>query len=477
MSTIPKINGFLYQIPVTIYHVLKLMNDFNKDDLNEDEFKNYKVRIEDDATREDFLIYHKRTCKSYHQVKARKEDRMSAYTKDDDGGGGALGKLQWYKDKECKSNNNVECYLHVSTDIIAKDKAKIKINYPGVNLYRYLVDDIDQEYCELECKAEDIYIIKLCEKQLKQYLAKKNPMNIGETGHYYWKLYYLCIHNINSRHNQIRKTNPSDRLNSDIDIEFSQFAEILQQDSNAVCSIDSVMCKLKYDLISYMQQYLTGDDGLNHFCSVHDQDGNCTNCVKTSLIINQLSESIINKTTEDMKKFVSIIEPHRNLLDLIEKRRYERILKEFIHIDSIKYGYCPIITAIKRESDILKIGLVYNKSNFYYIPTAITREVSATPFIENNIKDNSQNIRPILSEIHDEFLEASIEIDYFITKYNNSVSLNNNICDIFSEDLEDDSEDKDLKKKDQFSIGNAMKLQLITLDRAKEQLNDMRPSK
>lgn len=434
-------SGYQYQGKVSIYMVLKIINDFI-DEGDYEEYENYSIEIEQ---MEDFSIIYKGEHKSIHQVKARASDKtINPYLE-------AMAKLNEEKIKLpnlnlylhtiCNINNwSLDGYKESLKTIIKnrsksleqckKDNEKAKytkeINYfnnllidesffKNINVYKY---PSEKYYCTLD-EIRNLILI-----EIQRYLTLTNQEHkLGSIEIIYNQFIGFMDEYIKERHKGHAK----------IYIKFEEFKKILDDDKI-----------LKRDESYYI--YLTKERyiyNMHKYCEVICKNRNsCKEGLdkeKQECKLINLFNLIKNTNLHDLKKIIYKINPHIEILD------WERDNNEFVnHLNT--YFLCNIVThEIQYKYDINHNSISYNKDNNSYMPTTIrnVEDFMIPEVTEEYIKSIKNN---------DFLLKELFESNVFITGNIDRENILDDINDV--EEVDDYKKAKDLELEDKLYLKN-----------------------
>lgn len=443
-------SGYQYQGKVSIYIVLKMINDFIEDEEDE-EYKNYSIEIEH---REDFSIKYKGNYKSIHQVKARIGDTtINPYLE-------AMRKLN--EDKLALPSLNL--YLHTicsitdwSLDGYRKclntkvenlnnklkkcEKEDEKIKKEIVYLTNILEDESFFNNIKLYQYSEGNYhcsldeIKDLIKKEIQRYLELTNKnYKLGNVEIIYNQFIGYLDEYIKERH----------KKNVKVDIEFKEFKEILDKD-------DTLERDENYYLHKTKERYIYN---INRYCEkICSRSNICDKNIKSCRLIKvvQLIEDI---NLDDFKKLIYKINPHVKISD------WERDNNELVDPSDI-YFLCHVINdEIQLSYNIYNNTLLYKKDMNSYMPTTIRNidefmiHMLAEEYIRN-IKNN------------DFLLNELFESNIFITGNLNKENILEDICDV--EEVDEDKKSRDRDLEDKQYLKNRVDFKEIKL--VKEELN------
>lgn len=360
-------SGYQYQGKVSIYMVLKMINDFIENEECE-EYKNYSIEIE---KMEDFSIIHNGEYESIHQVKARAGDKTINPYLD------AMGKLNEEKIKlpSLKLNLHTICNINdwsiegyrkcLNTKIrnlsnslkeCKKENEKIRITkdiqyfnsllsnesfFENIKLYKYPNKNY---YCDLD-EIEKIII-----HEIKRYLILNDKEHkIGSVDIIYYQFIGFMDEYIKKRHEGVAKER----------IEFKEFKDRLDDDNILKRDENYYIYLTKERYIYNIHKYCEGICKNKGGCNI-GLDNNDQKCKLVSVF-----ELIKNTKLYDLKKIIFRINPHIEILD------WERDNNELVsHLKA--YFICNLVNhEIDYKCDISNNSISYRKDNKSYLPTTI----------------------------------------------------------------------------------------------------------
>lgn len=417
MSAISSWSGYMYQGKIAIFHVLKLLMTLN-------DVSNYELRLD---CEEDFDILKNDAIVSLHQVKGKGSKYFSGYE-------------TAFEDIRTKNNISEKLFFHLSHKIINKTIVDIENDYSPVKVYKY---SEDKYYCTLD---EIDPLLKLL---IKDYLVKNNSEAYRQLDSYIdqikQKLDDLVISKILEIHSRnMKKEGKVYDLAKIYTIPFSEFSEIIlsQNIENWVNSEEYIVSISKYNFNKYLYEYL------NLFTTHIDTESE----VRLRKYIVYISEYSIDK----MKIFYSLLIPHRKVCF----DRLKDFISNSIQSDDFKYAFFKILGEINRDLYMDKEYLYWLNEMNVYSPTAINKSgenqmIETCMEIYNNIIDND--------------LEVGYECQNLITTeldVDSIVSIVNNINHIENDEVSHYNE------KDQDRLSRWKNVSLVSLNKAKDILND-----
>lgn len=434
-------SGYQYQGKVSIYMVLKMINDFieNGDD---EEYKNYSIEIE---RMEDFSILYKGKHKSIHQVKARASDRtINPYLE-------AMAKLNEEKIKLpnlnlylhtiCNIKNwNLEGYKETLRNVIKnrtksleqcnKDSEKTKYTkeikyfndllsdesfFKNINLYQY---PNNSYYCTLD------EIRNIIEVEITRYLRLNDKEHkIGSKDLIYHQFIGFMDEYIKKRHEG----------NTKVSIEFEEFKKILDDEDILKRDEDYYIYLTKERYIYNMHKYCSGGCKDKDVCNIglYNDEQQCK-------LVN-VFDLIKNSKLHDLKKTIYKINPQVEILD------WERDNNELVNYLNTCF-LCDLVThEINHSYDISNNSISYKKDKKSYLPTTII--------------DIPDRIKPGLTETYiknlrnNEFLLKELfESNIFITGNIDRENILEDISDV--EEVDEDKKARDLELEDKLYLNN-----------------------
>ncbi|MDB3086408.1 hypothetical protein C4097_18210 [Clostridioides difficile] len=448
----PSWSGYQYQGKVSIYIVLKMINDFIENGIYE-EYKNYSIEIEH---REDFSIKHNGDYKSIHQVKARMDDTtINPYLE-------AMGKLN--KDKSelpslnlylhticCITDWNLDGYkkclntkitnLYKKLEKCENDSQKLKVIeeieffnkilndesfFSNINLYQYSNGNY---HCSLD------EIRDLIRDEIQRYFILSDlEYKSGSVEIIYNQFIGFFDEYIKERH----------KKNIKLDIEFEEFKDRLDDDDILKKDENYYLYQTKERYLCNIHKYCEDICDKKEICSI-----DINNCKLVNLV-NMIDEIDLSS----FKKLIYKINPHVNISD------WELDNSNLTDEKSIYFLCCILNDEIDKDYKIDKNTLLYKCDyNNSYIPTTITY---IYPRIINKVAESYiRNIK------NNEFLLNELfESNIFITENLNKQNILEDISDV--EEIDEAKRLKDLELEDKLYLKNRVDFKDINL--VKEEL-------
>lgn len=383
-------SGYQYQGKVSLFIVLKLINEFIDDNKSE-QISLYSIEIEN---KEDFAIKKKDEYISFHQVKAKLNDiYLNDYIE-------PIIKMYEEKDK-CK---NYEVYLHTCAEIkdwsLEKYKCllKMKIDRISKEIGNSKNDDCTDKILKLEqfrelygkpdrfndinlydyfgksyCSLDDI--IRFIREQLYQYYKKTNQDGkLGNIEIIYYKLICYLDEYIKERH----------KKKVDFSIQFTEIKKILDDDN--LLKRDKMyhlsILKDKYSCITFYKY-------CKLICDISGCDKNLNSCNIRSII-----EYINNADLHEFEKLLMKFNPHVLVGD------WERERSNLDSEKGIYFLYRTIINEMKHKYEIYINSIKYEVNGKVYLPTTIDYiEEYCKPHMIEEYKRNIVNNDVLLREL------------------------------------------------------------------------------
>lgn len=440
-------SGYQYQGKVSIYIVLKMINDFIVT-AEYEKYKNYSIEVEH---REDFSIKCNGEYESIHQVKARMDDvTINPYLE-------AMGKLN----KEKNESPNLTLYLHticgikdwnlegykscLNTKIInlhkniekcEKDSQKSRIIeeiayftsilndesfFSNITLYQY-----SEESCH--CSLDDIRNLIIAEIQ-RYFILSNQEHKCGSVEIIYNQFIGFFDEYIKERH----------KKNIQVDIAFTEFKTRLDNDKILERDENYYLYQTKERYIYNIHKYCEDICDKKEICSIDINNCKLTNLIKT---IEEIDLS-------SFKKLIYKINPHVNISD------WEFENNKFTDEKSIYFLCCTLNDEIERNYKIDKSALLYKCNyNNTYIPTTIT---SIYPRMINKVAESYiKNIKN-----NDFLLKELFESNIFITENLTKENILEDISDV--EEIDEVKRLKDLELEDKLYLKNRVDFKEIDL--------------
>lgn len=422
-------SGYQYQGKVSIYIVLKYINEFG----NRNEYERYSVEIEN---REDFSIKKDNVYISLHQVKAKlNSSTINSYLD-------AMKQLNKVKTEESK------LYLHTAIDINNWDltsyketiENKIKYRKEEINKceknlrenimktenlnkivsYEKQIDDLEKSYTDDVFNNVTLYeydegkryctldnIENLIEEEIKRYFENNGDeykINKNSIEIIYYNFLGFIDEHIKKRH---QKT-------TELTIKFKSFKEKLDDEKIFNRGEQFHLFKIKDKYISR---------AIHDYCLKYCLKKDCLLETSTCEISKFISE-IESLTLKDFKIIIHKLNPHIT----INNGEWENC-EDFMNTEGIYFLYHMIINEISIDLEINNTSLYYKNKDFYYIPTTIKHigGVLKNASVENyciNICNNKY------------LLESISEVDFLITENIDKENIIENITDVEEIDID-----------------------------------------
>ena len=383
-------SGYQYQGKITIYIALKLINNFIKEDIEK-----YFIEVEHS---EDLAIKKNNNYISFHQVKARKNDKyMSSYLE-------AIEKLyeeklrhpsadvflhtivnieDWGEDKyksiyEYRINKDIEKINFIKETMDPNDsekekeiiKLREKINYNRekysesnkvniINVYKYGEED---SYCTLENIR--LYI----EHEIKEYLINTGQKEkLGNIDVAYNKLIRFMDEYIKKRHaGEVKEYFSIKDIKDILDMDYLDRDRLFH-----LSKIKDIYCSISID--SYC----------NTVCDIKKK----CNLDYCSCKINETIEHLLNIDLDSLEKVIMKFNPH------VIIKNWEYDCRNFVNEEGLYFLYKTIISDIEKELFIENNTIKYDKNGISYLPTTIQsiparRQKSAIEGYKKQINNN-----------------------------------------------------------------------------------------
>lgn len=425
-TAISSCSGYIYQGKIAVMHCLKLFEELGE------AAKKLKLQIE---SIDDFAILNPdNSCKSMHQVKAKKNSAFTSYR-------------VAIEDQLTASNQHIgaEVYFHTAV-AITNIPTDFTTRYSPVQLYTYTnLDGNNVNNCTLN------QVDKFNEAQ-----AKKAYKRIGEGAYKSSDNEYLektrqhlediVVRHILTVHNKVienRKAGLLDRHFAMDTIPLTRFYEILKKD---IVSLDGKKEYFHYLLLNDAGYYF------HEFCQENILDPD------TLLKLNYYLAKINSLNIDDLTNFIRSILPHKKAA-FTNIRQYK---DDTFSNEDFKFGLLNVLnelTQSKLDSNNELPSLFYwlNENEFYY-PTAI-----------NVGRRNEKNIcSEIISSSIDNDVDFLFESGKLINQEIDSKSIFSSVVVGASAELEEEYEDRLGDKR----VNSFKKISLISLDKAKEIINE-----
>ncbi|WP_276703903.1 ABC-three component system protein [Romboutsia ilealis] len=438
-------SGYQYQGKVSIYMVLKIINDFIEQGL-EEEYKNYDIEIEH---REDFSIKYNGKYKSIHQVKARMDDTtinpyLEAMEKlnndkreipsltlylhticgisdwDIEGYKKCLNKkIKRLKKSESDKNKESVAYL---TNILSEESF-----FNNVNLYRYSNGNY-------HCSLDDIK--DLITDEIQRYFILTGQIN--KTGSTNIEIIYNQF--IGFLDNYIKERHKG---NISVDIRFSEFKSKL--DDHKILERDEI-----YYIYLTRERYV---HNMSKYCERRCSKRKSCKYNVDECKLKNIVNLIIEMSLKDFKKLIYKINPHININD------WERDNNEFSQPQNIYFLCRTINEEIEKTYAINNNSILYSKNMNNYMPTTIG--IIDEYDLYESLEEYTQNIKN-----NDFLLSELFETNIFITKNLDKVNILEDIGDV--EEIDEDKRAKDLELEDKLYLKN--RVDFRSLEHVKREL-------
>ena len=398
----PTWSGFSYQGKVGLYVVLKKLNTYNRQNI-QDEFQNWKLEFE---WLEDFSIKDDETYMSIHQVKAYNNRAFSKYKK-------AI--YQLVTNSFMYYTPQINHYLHVITDV----------SFSNSCLYEYTINGTYKKHCSLN-EIDD-----LIKEQIGIFISRYNTddNNMEAIYTHFTKLLAIIDNHVRQRHQNIHT-----QLVGARQIECINFSEII--DSLISDSLQLNQERMIYEKKIYFMSIV------DEFCQDKDD------AVKEK--INHICRGLLDLEDDEFINFIKSISPHIHTSDnnLLTIGDFQSLLQR----DPTKDSFLESIKNIEDFNTFVADKYLHREDK-KYLPTTINRRSSAKDEVCQRILENSFAI------------ENLFEMDCFITERISCKSIEEdayNTTEIRDEDLPsaDSQEYKitELKKVEMMKIEDAERI-------------------
>ncbi|CAK3446784.1 hypothetical protein EDB67_1148 [Vibrio crassostreae] len=426
-TAVTSYSGYIYQGKIAVLHCLQLIQDSNIDS------NNLKLQIE---SIDDFAILRSdNSCKSMHQVKAKKAQRFSEYKKDFD------------KQKIAfdNANDNRKAYFHVSKELI-NIPDNYSTLYPSISIYQYTnLQSLQTPRCQLN--EVDSFI----DYQIKEIYKSLHPTEIfRQKDEYIQKVRHhlenVVIRHVIDIHHEVIENKVLNLIDRDIAakacIDFSILYNVLNKNHTETLLDES-----------YFHFWLLKLSGMyfNDYCLK-------ISCEQQLMKLNIYQSKINKLDIPNLTKFIKSILPHK-------KAGFSDITKfkdNSFSQDDFKKGILKVFESLNSASfsDISSSPSLFywNVIDEFFYPTAI-REIDCDALdLCRDIIETS------IDEDVDFLFESGILINRSITTDSIFSIKSVGSYDDLQEDYCDDLDDK--------KINSFKKVSLISLDDAKDLIND-----
>jgi hypothetical protein len=423
-TAIPTWSGFIYQGRVALLHVLKMLNEKNKEDYNL-----WYLQID---SIEDFSIVkydnlNKIVPLTMHQVKAVKSTAYSTYKDDFE---------QLERKKKATKNDDVIAYFHLATKN-DEPKTSIEAKHPDLKIYCY---ENNTEFCPLS--NIDSHILQLIEKilsrenfagsrtdELKRIKYETLEKKIADI--------VLAIHACNHRGQPIREA-AFETL-----IPLNKFFTTILDDTIIVQNEPFFEARLRMDLNRYYQEFYFESEGQNWSEDMKRRMDNY------QFIVNELNSSTF-------KSFLQNIIPHKSI-------NYSTLIgykDNSLNQDEMKEAFFHVLSQIRESNSGSGLGWVCSNGKHFY-PTSIKDS------------DSEQSKKRISEKILNTALTTNVNVpfdsDYLVTSecnVDNMAAYANNIGQVDIDDMKVGEDDRN------YNITQWKRVGLIDVETAKNKLND-----
>jgi hypothetical protein len=362
-TAITSYSGYIYQGKIALLHCLRLIEQ------QPTESRTLKLQIE---SIEDFsILTTDNTCKSLHQVKAKKDHRFSDYCSD-------ITKLR----NKAGLHENAEAFFHVSLHL-SGFPSTFSVDYSSVAFYQYFdINDNPIDHCSLD--NVDIFI----ERQINKVYQELFPDEEYRANNDYLIksrqfLEDIIIKHVIDVHREIQQSSVPGAVQRRIAalryIEFDRILEILTQDLTGR-DLDE----------SYFHYLLLKDAGIYFHDYCQNVEGNNEN---TLLKLNYYFSKFNELNPSSLTKFIRAIAPHKkvgfNNISQYKDNTFNR--------DDFKRGLLKVLDQMAQsefdESLQLPSFFFWRKDHEYLYPTAIHHHEDdakdlCIEIIEASIADN-----------------------------------------------------------------------------------------
>ncbi|WP_023603108.1 ABC-three component system protein [Aliivibrio logei] len=421
-TAISSYSGYIYQGKIALLHCLNLIQE------QPEESRQLELRLENI---DDFAIHHEDgSCKSLHQVKAKKGKRFSNYQSDIEQQQGVS-----------QSYPNSDVFFHTSLPLIAIPDG-FEHTFTPVRFYEYLnIDDEVINHCHLE--DVDAFI----EHQTKKVYQELLPTELYKVSSEYLRksrqyLEDIVVKHVIDIHREIQETHTPGVTDRHIaarrSIPFEQFYVILRENLNQLAQNES-----------YFHYLLLKDSGtyFHEYClDINDNN--------TLLKLNFYLSKINRLDSTGLTKFIRSILPHRKA-GFSNIKQYK---DNSFNNDDFKKGLFKVLEQLKLssfdDSSILPSFFFWKNGDDYLYPTAIRES-------QDDVHDISKEIIESAMENNVNFL---FESGMLINRQINCPSIFSAIAVGSQADYEDEFESN--------KINCFKNVSLISLKDAEELIND-----
>lgn len=404
----PTWSGFSYQGKVGLYVVLKKLNSYNGENI-QNVFENWKLEFE---WLEDFSIKDGNTYISIHQVKAYNNRSYSKYKI-------AINQLALnaYLQDYTQVTSQIKHYLHVIRDV----------NFNKECLYEYTIRGMNQKYCSLN------EIDNIIQEQIGIFVERHNiPDNNDEAIVIHFNKLLAIIDDHVKRRHHIIQTQPI-RTRQIEYIDFLEIINALRTDSNQLNQN-----RILYEKKEYLSRIV------DEFCQ------NKSNEIEIK--INETCRELLDLEDNDFIYFIKSISPHiqvnsDNFMTLLD---FQSLLQK----DATKGSFLKSMSKIHGFNIFIQRKFL-EKLDKKYLPTTINREEEAKEEICQDILENPFAI------------ENLFELDCFITERITCESIEEdayNTTEIRDEDLPD-------RDSQEYKISELKKVEMVKIEDAERILN------
>ena len=391
-------SGYSYQGKVGMFIVLKKLNEYNGNDLD-NTFIDWSIEFE---WLEDFSIKQGSTYQTLHQVKTLLSTNINSYTT-------AI--------QQTINNSNILGYqitphFHVSSNVTT----------PHNIFYSYSITGNVQQYCPLN------KIDNLLKNEIKSFLEVYNYADYNgncEDPHFF-KLLAIIDNHVSIRHQNIQNNPPRTRIIETIS--FSEIINSLKTNSGQFTNERMIYEKKAY-LVSLIDEV----------CMYLDEDQ------KEKIKI--FEREVLNLNDESFVKFSKSISPH--IKSIFNGNIRIEDFQNFLHRDNMIDAFFRIICEIEKNGSFLEHKYLYDFESKYLVTgisssdkSRVSKAILENPFAVEDLFEMDIFITERISNV---FIESEA----------------NNINDIDDEELQvpEEKENKitELKKVEMIDIAEAQR--------------------
>ncbi|MEZ8035238.1 ABC-three component system protein [Vibrio crassostreae] len=428
-TAVTSYSGYIYQGKIAVLHCLQLIQD--------SEINSYDLKLQIESIDDFAILNSDNTCKSMHQVKAKKAQRFSIHQSDFD-------KQKAVFDGE---NDGRKAYFHVSKEL-TNIPSDYSTSYPCITIYQYTnLQGNKVPWCQLDEVDSfiDYQIIEAYKLLYPGEVYRQQQDYVTKTRHH---LENIVLRHIINIHHEIIENKIKNIIDRDIaakaNINFSTFYQVLDNNINE--------SSLGEEYFHFWLLKLSGNYFLEYCLNLSDEE---------DLLKLNVYQSLINQLdVPNLLKFIRSILPHK-------KSGFSNISQfkdNSFDSDDFRKGILRVFESLKKA----------NLSDIESSPSLFHWQACGELFYPTAIHELEEDARELCREI----IETSIneDVDFL---FESGVLINRSITSdsIFSIKSVGSYEDDDLHQDfsdnlDEKKINNFKKVSLMSLNDARDLIND-----